>query len=199
MQSLWDAAVEAHGRVDTWINNAGVSHDRRPFWELEAETFASVVATNLIGVLNGSKVALAGFAAEGGGTLWNMEGLGSDGRVAKGTAVYTATKSAVRTLTKAINKEDLPPGVRACYLSPGIVATDLLVQDYAGDEAGWAKARKIFDILGDEVGTVTPWLAERVLASTKPADRVEWLTRTKAAKRFATAPFTKRGLSYPSA
>lgn len=198
VQALWDAALTAHGRVDVWINNAGISHDRRPFWELDEATYRSVVETNLIGVLHGSKVALAGFAANGGGTLWNMEGLGSDGRVAKGTAVYTATKSAVRTFTKALNKEDLPEGVRACYLSPGIVATDLLVRDYRGDEVGWAKAKKVFDILGDEVATVAPWLAERVLASTKPGDRVEWLTRAKVAKRFAAAPFTKRHLEYPT-
>jgi len=199
VQGLWDAAVAAFGLVDVWINNAGVSHSRDPFWTLPDETFRSVVDTNVLGLLHGSKVALAGFAGQGKGALWNMEGLGSDGRAAKGTAVYAATKAAVRMFTKALLKEDLPPNVRVCFLSPGIVATDLLVQDYAGDEEAWAKAKKIFDILGDEVGTVAPWLVDGVLSSTKQGDRVAWLTNVKAAKRFLTAPLKKRSLSYPGA
>jgi NAD(P)-dependent dehydrogenase (short-subunit alcohol dehydrogenase family) len=199
LRTLWSHALATFGNVDIWINNAGISHDRRPFWELPAEALKAVVDTNLLGTLHGSQVALAGFSSQGRGTLWNMEGLGSDGRVAKGTAAYVATKAGVRTLTKALLKEDLPDGVRVCYLSPGIVATDLLVQDYAGDDAAWEKAKKIFDVLGDDVGTVAPWLVDGMLASTKQGDRVIWLTKRKAAMRFLTAPVTKRHLTYPEA
>ncbi|HEX5947733.1 MAG TPA: hypothetical protein VFY82_15720, partial [Acidimicrobiales bacterium] len=54
------------------------------------------------------------------------------------------------------------------------------------------KAAKVYRILADRVETVTPWLAGRVLAATKPGTRIAWLTSRKAAVRFATAAFSTR-------
>jgi hypothetical protein len=71
-----------------------------------------------------------------------------------------------------------------CWLSPGIVATDLLVGDYDGQPEALAKAQRIFNILGDRVETVTPWLVDGVLKTSKSGARVAWLTRPKAAGRF---------------
>ena len=69
------------------------------------------------------------------------------------------------------------------------MATDLLVDDYDGQPEAFEKARKIFNILGDRVETVTPWLAERVLAADKNGARVAWLTTPKA-----IGPLHDRGL-----
>lgn len=200
VQGLWDAAVAAFGGVDVWVNNAGVSHGRKPLWEQPPGIIDDVVATNLNGVLYGSQVALAGFVAQGSGALWNMEGLGSDGRVIAGTGIYGSTKSAVRYVTKSLVKDAkehaLPAAIQICFLSPGIVATDLLVKDYDGDRAAWEKAKKMFNILADEVGTVAPFLADGILASTKSGTKVTWLTPQKVAKRFATARFAKRTINF---
>ncbi len=84
--------------------------------------------------------------------------------------------------------------MQVCTLSPGIVVTDLLIGDYDVQSESWAKAKKIFNILGDTVDTVTPWLADRVLASDKPGAKVAWLTTGKAFGRFMTAGFSKRDL-----
>ena len=56
------------------------------------------------------------------------------------------------------------------------------------------KAKKIFNILGDRVETVTPYLADGVLTATKSGTRVAWLTKAKAFGRFATAGFKKRDI-----
>ena len=74
------------------------------------------------------------------------------------------------------------------------MATDLLTHDYDGQPEAFEKARKIFNILGDRVETVTPWLAERVLAADKNGARVAWLTTPKAMGRFMTAGFRKRDI-----
>ena len=194
VQRLWDAAVAAYGRVDVWINNAGVSAPRVPLGTLPLADVQSVVDTNLVGSLIGSRVALRGFLAQGSGQLWNMEGFGSSGMTAPGIVTYGSTKRAVTYLQKSLAKETKGLPVQVCLLSPGIVLTDLLVQDYDGDPAALEKAKKIFNILGDRVETVTPWLADQVLATNKTGAHVQWLTRGKAARRFAIASFRKRDL-----
>ncbi|MBG0817197.1 SDR family oxidoreductase [Planomonospora sp. ID82291] len=189
LQELWDAAVERHGRVDVWINNAGVSHARTPLWRLPEEEARAVVEVNLLGALNGSAVAVAGMAAQGGGHVWNMEGLGSDGRTVPGLGVYGATKRALTYLTRALAQE-APPGVSAGLLSPGMVVTDLLTHGYGPAEL--ERAKKIFSILADPVDVVAPWLAERVVARARNGAHVRRLTPARVAARFALAPFRRR-------
>ncbi|MEL7208151.1 MAG: SDR family oxidoreductase [Actinomycetota bacterium] len=194
LQGLWDAAVERWGEVDIWINNAGVSIMRKPLWEQDPDAIAGVIDTNVTGALLGSRVALAGMLDQGHGAVWNMEGFGSGNEAQPGMSAYGSSKRAVRYLTRALQKDIAGTGVQANSLSPGIVVTDLLVADYDHTSEEWARAKKIFNILGDKVETVTPWLAERVLASDKTGQRVAWLTRRKAFARFSTAAFRKRDL-----
>ncbi|MET9621986.1 SDR family oxidoreductase [Streptomyces sp. NPDC006464] len=196
---LWAAAEKAFGPVDVWINNAGATTARKPLWELDPGEADAVTAVNLRGVVNGSAVATEHFLRQGRGRLWNMEGFGSDGRTLPGLSVYGAGKRAVTYLTGALaadlerERETRPHDVRALLLSPGIVVTDLLLHDYTPAE--YAKARPVLDILADRVETVTPWLADRVLADrTANGGRVAWLTRRRAAGRFATAALRKRSV-----
>ncbi|TYB64268.1 SDR family oxidoreductase [Nonomuraea sp. PA05] len=182
---LWDTAVERHGRVDLWINNAGITHARQPLWELDADEARRVLDVNLAGVLNGCAVALRGMAAQGHGHVWNMEGLGSDGRTVPGLAVYGASKRALTYLTQALAKE-VPPGVSVGLLSPGMVVTDLLLRDLN------PRSRRVFGLLADRVETVTPWLAEQAVARARNGAHVRWLTGRKILTRFALAPFTDR-------
>jgi short-subunit dehydrogenase len=109
-----------------------------------------------------------------------------------GLAPYGSTKRAVTYVTKTLIKELKGTPVGMGYLSPGIVVTDLLVEDYADDPEKWAKVQKTFNILGDTVETVTPKLVEGVLSTDKHGARVEWLTTPKAFGRFATAAFRKK-------
>jgi short-subunit dehydrogenase len=109
-------------------------------------------------------------------------------------AAYGASKRAVTYFTKALLKDTKGTPVQVGLLSPGIVATDLLTGDYDGQPEQLAKAKRIFNILGDRVETVTPWLADRVLATSKTGAHVQWLTRPKAFGRFATAAVRKRDI-----
>lgn len=192
LTALWEAATGRFGTVDVWINNAGISHDRKPLWELPVDTARAVLETNLLGALNGSAVAIAAMAGHRGGHVWNMEGLGSDGRTVPGLTTYGASKRAVTYLTKALAKE-VPAGVSVGLLSPGMVVTDLLTHGY-DDPAELAKARKVFNILADRVETVAPWLADQAVTRTRNGAHVRWLTTPKVIGRFAAAPFRRRDL-----
>ncbi len=194
VQGLWDWAETAFGSVDVWINNAGVSIERKPLWEQSDADLERLVATNLTGALLASKVAIRNMIEQGGGQLWNTEGFGSDGATQVGMAAYGSTKRAIRYLQRSLRKDTADTPVQVCTISPGIVVTDLLVGDYDLTSEEWEKAKRIFNILGDDVETVTPWLADHVLATDKSGARVAWLTRRKAGTRFMTAAFNKRDL-----
>lgn len=198
VQSLWQQAVAHFGRVDIWINNAGISAPRGALADQPAAVVDSVVQTNLVGAFNGSAIAQAGLAAQaGGGWIWNMEGFGSRGEHQPGMATYGASKRAVHYLTEALVRDTKGSSVKVGFLSPGIVATDLLVGDYAGQPEEFDKVKKIFNILGDRVETVTPWLVEQVLGADKHGSRVAWLTKPKAMGRFMSAGFRKRDIFAP--
>ena len=194
LQALWDFSATRLGSIDVWINNAGMSIGREPLWQQDGADIKKIVNVNLTGLLLANKVAIAGMIQQGAGQVWNMEGFGSGGQTAPGMAAYGCTKSAVTYLIKALQKEIKDTPVHVNTLSPGIVVTDLLVGDYDLKSEEWQKTKKFLNILADKVETVTPYLAEGILESTKPNDKVVWLMGLKAFGRFATAAFKKRDL-----
>ena len=194
VQALWDQSVERFGKVDVWVNNAGVSSPRVPLMDCNPVDINSVVQINLAGLMHCNRVAMKGMSVRGSGQIWNMEGFGSGGQVQPGMSIYGATKRAVNYLNKALQKEVGDSGVQICTLSPGIVVTDLLVGDYDTSSPEWEKSRKIFNILGDKVETVTPFLVDGILKANRSGASVAWLTGGKAFMRFMTAAFNKRDL-----
>lgn len=193
-QAVWNAAVARFGRVDMWINNAAIATDHAPLAELPPEQIEMTVETNLVGTLYGCRVAIAGMLAQGGrGRVYTFEGFGSNGMTRPGLTTYGTTKRALTYLTEALAKECEGTEVLVGSLSPGIVATDLLLYSSKGtDPQQWEKSRRIMNILGDRVETVTPWLAREALENERQGAQIQWLTRGKAMKRFATAFFRKR-------
>ncbi|MFC1975693.1 SDR family oxidoreductase [Chloroflexota bacterium] len=194
VQALWDAVKAHFGQIDIWINNAGIAHPQLDFWEHPPERIKAVVETNVVGAMYGSKVALQGMLAQGFGSLYNMEGMGSDGRRVAGLTLYGSTKYGLRYLTDALVEETRGTAVLAGALRPGMVVTDLLTKQFEDRPEDWERAKRIFNILADHVDTVAPWLAQKVLANTKTGVRFAWLTRSKVMMRFLTASFRKRDL-----
>ena len=189
---LWDRARAAFGTVDIWINNAGMAGPRRDVVDLADADIAAVIATNLAGTINGMRVALRGMIEQGHGKVFNFEGFGSDGMSAPGLSVYGATKRAITYLTRSANKELKGAPVLLGTISPGIVVTDLLEDARDADAESWARTKRLYNILGDRVETVAPWIAEQVLAAEKSGAAIKWLTTRKAAWRFMSARATGR-------
>ncbi len=193
-QALWDTAVSAFGQIDIWINNAGVGHPYIKVWEIPEEKVHQIVDIDLKGVIFGAQVAIHGMLEQGHGHLYNMEGFGSNGRTRAGISVYGSTKSAVRFLSRSLTKETADTPVNVSSLSPGIVITDFITEQYEEDPEGLENAKRIFNILGDKVETISPWLVEKMLTNDKSGASIEWLTGPKIAWRFMTARFNKRDL-----
>lgn len=192
VQGLWNAAVERFGRIDVWINNAGAGHPQTPIWDYSRETIDRVVGANVTGALYGLNVASRGMRKQGFGSIYNMEGLGSSGPVIKGLALYSATKSALASLTTAAAKEVEGTPVIVGGLRPGMVATKLITGQYEGHPEEWKRVERIFNILSDRVETVTPWLVDKMLSNKRNGIRIQWLSRWKVILRFLELPFRRR-------
>jgi NAD(P)-dependent dehydrogenase (short-subunit alcohol dehydrogenase family) len=195
VEYLWQTSVERFGEVDIWINNAGISQPQADFWELDPHTIQDLIDTNVTGAMYGAKVALEGFSKQGWGAFYNMEGLGSDGRIIEGLTLYGTSKRALNYLTQGLAAEVKGTEIIVGAISPGMVLTDFILDRYQGrPPEEWESARRIFNILADDVETVTPYLAAEVLKNKKNGARINWLTPTKVLWRFLTAGLTKRDL-----
>lgn len=198
VEALWAAAAARFGAVDIWINNAGLANTLTPLWELDPALMRAVVETNLLGTLYGCKVAINGFIQQGYGSLFNMEGFGSrGGRVLPGLTLYGATKAGMAFLDKSLAAELAAAkldgkAITVGSILPGMVVTDLLLNQRGADPAGWERTKRAFNILADKVETVTPWIADQVLASPKNGAHIAWLNGAKIMLRFLTARFTHR-------
>jgi short-subunit dehydrogenase len=193
VNGLWAKAVAAFRSVDIWVNNAGMTNRRLSLAELPAEQIESVVSTNLIGLMNGSKVAVEGMLAQDGGKIFNMEGFGSDGLVAGGMSVYGTTKRGVRYFTKSIAKEYRASPLVIGLVNPGVVVTELLTKDlYEPGSVVFEKRKRFLNIIADRVETVAPILAQAMLDTQKSGKSIRAVTAWQILGRFLCSPFVKR-------
>ncbi len=191
---LWTATREHFGKIDIWVNNAGLGNTPTDFWKLDPDLIHGVVTTNIIGAMYGAKVALQGMLDQGYGALYNMEGKGSDGSSTPGLTLYGTTKYGLHYLTKALVKEVKDSPIIVGTLRPGMVVTALLTDPFVGRPEEWERVKKIFNILADPVEAVAPWLAHQILSNQKNGVEIIWLTKPKVMWRFLTASFNKRDL-----
>jgi len=195
LQALWKAAVDCFGKVDLWLNNAGIANTTRKLWDLESREIPRVVSTNLTGVMFGTQVALQGMIAQGFGQVYNSEGFGSDDMLVNGLSVYGATKRGVRYFSEAVAQEVDGLPVQVGRISPGIVLTDFLVEDMRKMEPEQLETTKaVYNVLADDVETVTIFLVEEVLVNTENDRRIEWMSEEKANAYFADESRLSRDL-----
>lgn len=194
VQALWDQSVKQFGKVDIWINNAGVSGDQGLVWELSAKNAEPPITTNILGSIHGAQVAMRGMLAQRFGALYNMEGMGSDGRKHAGLTLYGTSKYALHYLTESMALEAKETPIIIGSLRPGMVITDLITERYKDRPEEWERAKKIFNIIADTVENVTPWLADAVLANQKNGAILSYSSGLKMMWRFASQPFVKRDI-----
>ena len=132
LESLARQAEERFGRIDVWINNAGVYLAGR-FEEVPPEDFERVMDVNFFGVVNGCRAALPRLMATRG-TLINTASVAGASAYPYFTA-YIASKWAVRGFTATLREENLDSGIDICAVLPASIDTPLF--HYAGNFTGW--------------------------------------------------------------
>ena len=123
--AAWAASLADRGWVpDLLINNAGVINRQAPLWELSPAEVAQVLAVNVQGVVNVLHAFLPAMIERRAGVVVNVSS-GWGQSTAPHVAPYCASKFAIEGLTRALAQE-LPAGLAAVPLSPGIIHTEML-------------------------------------------------------------------------
>lgn len=120
-------ATEVWGGLDILVNNAGIAGRSAPTWELAVEEWLDVIAIDLTGVFLGCRAALPGMLDAGYGRIVNIASIA--GKEGNPNAVpYSAAKSGVIGLTKAVAKEVATRGVLVNCVTPAVIETPILQQ-----------------------------------------------------------------------
>jgi NADP-dependent 3-hydroxy acid dehydrogenase YdfG len=122
VESLAKAAKEAYGRIDVLINNAGLM-PLSPLDELKVDEWDQMVDVNIKGVLYGIAAVLPTMREQHVGHIINLSSVAGH-KVFPASAVYSATKYAVRALSEGLRQEG-DGEIRSTNISPGAVATEL--------------------------------------------------------------------------
>jgi NADP-dependent 3-hydroxy acid dehydrogenase YdfG len=123
VKRLVDRAVERFGRVDVMLNNAGLM-PQSLLASLKVDEWDQTIDVNIKGVLYGIAAALPHMQRQKSGHIVNVSSVAGH-KVGPGSAVYSATKHAVRALSEGLRMEVKPYNIRTTIISPGAVASEL--------------------------------------------------------------------------
>jgi len=137
--ALWAEKVLAvHGAPDLLINNAALMNTPAPLWQVPAREFNQLIDVNIKGVANVIRHFVPAMVARKSGVIVNLSS-GWGRSTSPGVAPYCASKYAMEGLTKAL-AQDLPAGMAAIPLNPGVIDTDMLRQAWSDGAASYPKA-----------------------------------------------------------
>jgi NADP-dependent 3-hydroxy acid dehydrogenase YdfG len=117
-----DAAVDAHGRIDVLVNNAGVM-PLSPLNALLVDEWERMIDVNVRGLLHGIAAALPHFQRQGSGHFVTVASNAAH-TVSPTAAVYAGTKFAAWAITEGLRQE-ADPSIRVTTISPGVVESEL--------------------------------------------------------------------------
>lgn len=192
VEALAQHAIQTFGRIDIWVNNAGLSAPYGPTAHIPSADFMNVINTNITGTYNGSVVAMRYFLAQKNGKLINLLGRGDKGSISLQNA-YSSSKVWVRNFTKTLAKEYKNSGVEIFGFNPGLVKTEMLSDVHAikGYEKNMKPLSFIVMLWGNEVDIPAKkalWLASSATDG-KNGIQITVITPAFMLSRLITLPF----------
>ena len=120
-----------YGKIDILVNNAGINQ-KKEFTEVTDEEFSNIIHTNVNAVFALSREVVKVMEQKGYGSIINISSMAALYGLPK-VIVYTASKSAIEGMTKAMAVELSPKGIRINAIAPGFIATDMSAKALNGD------------------------------------------------------------------
>lgn len=132
------AEIEAEfGIPDILVNNAGINH-KKAIAEVTDEEFSKVIQTNLISVFAISREVVKSMLKAGSGSIVNISSMAAQYGIPYVIA-YSASKTAIEGMTRAMATELSPQGIRVNCVAPGFIATDMSAKALNNDPARMQK------------------------------------------------------------
>lgn len=116
--------IQQHGQIDILVNNAGINM-KKEFIEVTDEDFQKILLTNVTAIFSISREVVKHMLEKNSkGSIINISSMASQYGIPKVIA-YTASKSAIEGMTRAMAVELSPKGIRVNCIAPGFIATDM--------------------------------------------------------------------------
>lgn len=126
VEAAFAATIEAFGRVDIVVNNAGTVVGRQP-GEVDVGEFNHMVAVNLLAVVLCSKFGVRAMQQHGeGGSIVNLTTVGALNAEGRAPLGYAAAKAGVHSISKAFAVDYGPQGIRSNVIAPGFAYTEIM-------------------------------------------------------------------------
>ena len=131
--NLVDVVIHRFGKIDILVNNAGINM-KKEFTEVTNEEFQQILLTNVSAVFALSREVVKCMLEKNvRGSIINISSMASQYGIPKVIA-YTASKSAIEGMTRAMAVELSPKGIRVNCIAPGFIATDMSARALDGDK-----------------------------------------------------------------
>lgn len=117
--------IQAFGRLDVLINNAGDVLRRSAFEELDDQLIDKIMALNARAVVTACRLAVPHFKAEGRGNIITTTSLAARQSGGPGSSIYTASKAFAQGLTRFLAREYARDHIRVNAVAPGLILTPL--------------------------------------------------------------------------
>jgi len=150
VQTMVDAAMAEHGRIDVLINNAGIISPMLHFFEADEAWWRRIIDVNLTGHFLVSHPVARIMAKQGGGAIINMSSGGAT-RAHRAFTAYDATKGGIEALTRAMALDLGPYNIRVNALMPGSIDTsgmDLEARQLRGENVPLGRIGEPIDMTG---------------------------------------------------
>lgn len=131
--------LSEYGSPDLLINNAAMINELAPLWEIPSEDFSRLIDVNIKGVANVIRHFVPAMIEKGSGIIVNLSS-GWGRSTSPQVSSYCASKWAIEGMTRSLAQE-LPNGMAAIPLSPGIIHTDMLEVCYGEDATNYTSIK----------------------------------------------------------
>ncbi len=188
VEALAAAAAERLGRIDLWVNNAGISGPFGYALDVSPDDWERVIRVNLLGTYYGCRAALPYMIRQRKGQIINLSGGGAR-RAQRFLSAYSTSKAAIVRLTEAFARDYQDhPYLRFNVLTPGMVPTDMINHFETVGPGGEAikqlpRVLRIFGTTAEE----TAELALRIVREGKNGQVFEVMPRHRAIWRLLKA------------
>ncbi len=142
LSALAREVVDKYGQIDIWVNNAGIFRERKNAEDFDMAKVREMFEVNVMGYINGSRVALRLMKKLNSGTIINiLSSAAMKGR--SGISTYGASKWAANGFTESIREENKDAGIVVLSVFPGGIKTDMYGEDKAPDFDDYKEPKEV--------------------------------------------------------